>query len=159
MLDKNTKAPEFILPDQEGKMVSLRDFLGQKVLLYFYPKDDTPGCTKEACSFRDFRSELEARGVRVVGVSKDSVKSHSKFASKYKLPFTLLSDESTLVIQKYEAWGKKKFMGREYNGVLRISYLIDEKGNIIKTYPQVSPENHAEEVLRDLENNSQNSDN
>jgi peroxiredoxin Q/BCP len=151
MLKENTIAPEFKLLNQDGKEICLGDFKGEKVLLYFYPKDDTPGCTKEACGFRDFRLELEAKGLKVVGISKDSVKSHKKFVEKYSLPFTLLSDESTETIKKYKAWGKKKMMGREYEGTLRISYLIDEKGKILKAYEKVDTEKHAGEVLKDLQ--------
>jgi peroxiredoxin Q/BCP len=147
MLKIHDKAPEFSLPNQDGKMVNLKDFLGKKVLLYFYPKDSTPGCTAEACGFRDLRYELQEKGVEVVGVSKDSVKSHKKFAEKYELPFTLLSDESTEMIKSYEAWGKKKFMGREYEGILRVSYLIDEKGKIEKVWPDVETKTHAQDVL------------
>lgn len=152
MLKENTIAPDFKLLNQDGKEISLSDFKGEKILLYFYPKDDTPGCTKEACNFRDFRLELEAKGLKVIGISKDSVKSHKKFVEKYGLPFTLLSDESTETIKKYKAWGKKKMMGKEYEGTLRISYLIDEKGKILKAYEKVDTEKHASEVLSDLQN-------
>jgi peroxiredoxin Q/BCP len=152
MLKINDKAPEFSLLNQDNEMVNLKDFLGQKVLIYFYPKDDTSGCTKEACGFRDFRLELEAKGLKVVGVSKDSVKSHKKFVEKYSLSFTLLSDESTETIKKYKAWGKKRMMGREYEGILRISYLINEEGKILKAYEKVDTEKHAAEVLNDLQN-------
>lgn len=150
MLSVGDKAIDFELLDQDGKLRSLKEFKGQKVLLYFYPKDDTPGCTAEACGFRDLRYELAEKGVVVIGISKDSVKSHKKFAEKYDLPFILLSDESTEVIKSYKAWGKKKFMGREFEGILRISYLIDEKGKIEKVYGKVDTKAHAQEVLADL---------
>lgn len=150
MLKVKDKAPDFKLEDQEGNARTLKEFKGQKVLLYFYPKDDTPGCTAEACGFRDLRYELKDKGVQVIGVSKDGVKSHKNFAEKYKLPFILLSDESTETIKAYEAWGKKKFMGREFEGILRISYLIDEKGKVEKVYGKVDTKKHAKEVLGDL---------
>jgi peroxiredoxin Q/BCP len=150
MLKINDKAVEFSLQDQDGNLVNLKDFLGKKILLYFYPKDDTPGCTKEACGFRDLNQELKDLGLIVLGISKDSVKSHKKFAEKYNLNFPILSDESAEIIKKYEVWGKKKFMGREYEGTLRISYLIDEKGKIEKVYDEVDTKEHAAEVLEYL---------
>lgn len=150
MLNVGDTAPEFELPDQEGVVRNLQEFKGKKVLVYFYPKDDTPGCTAEACGFRDLRHELADKGIVVIGISKDSVKSHKKFVEKYKLPFILLSDESTEVIKAYQAWGKKKFMGREYEGTLRISYIIDEKGKIEKVYGTVDTKKHAQEVLSDV---------
>lgn len=150
MLKINDKAPEFSLQDSEGDIVNLKDFLGKKILLYFYPKDDTPGCTKEACGFRDLNGELQDLGLVVLGISKDSVKSHKKFKDKYNLNFPILSDESTETIKKYKAFGKKKFMGREYEGTLRISYLIDEKGKIEKVYDEVNTKEHAAEVLEYL---------
>jgi peroxiredoxin Q/BCP len=150
MLSLKQKAPDFSLQNQDSQEVSLKDFLGQKVLVYFYPKDDTPGCTAEACGFRDLRYELADKGVVVIGISKDSVKSHKKFAEKYKLPFTLLSDESLETIKAYKAWGGKKFMGRTFDGVLRISYLIDEKGLIEKVYGTVNAKSHAKEVLEEV---------
>ena len=145
-----TKAPSFTLPDQDGKMHSLKDCLGKKVLIYFYPKDDTPGCTTEACSFRDGYKELQKAGLEVFGISKDSVKSHKKFAEKFKLPFPILSDEDTKVCQAYGVWGLKKFMGREYMGINRVSFLIDEKGNIAKIYETVKPAEHVGEVKMDV---------
>ncbi len=150
MLKIGTKAPTFSLPDQEGKMHSLEDYLGKKVLLYFYPKDDTPGCTTEACNFRDGYKEFEKMGLVIVGVSKDSVTSHKKFAEKFDLPFPLLSDEIGEVVEKYDSWGKKKFMGREYMGIIRNSFLIDEEGKIAKIYESVKPAEHAEEVKSDV---------
>jgi peroxiredoxin Q/BCP len=147
MLKINDKAPDFELKDQDSNTVKLSDFLGSKILLYFYPKDDTPGCTKEACSFRDLNQELKDLKVIVLGMSKDSVKSHKKFAEKYNLNFPIMSDESTEIIKNYEAWGKKKMMGREYEGILRISYLINEQGLIEKVYGEVDTNEHAAEVL------------
>lgn len=149
MLQPGTKAPAFSLPDQDGKIHSLSDYAGKKVLLYFYPKDDTPGCTTEACEFRDGYEEFQKMGLVVLGVSKDSIKSHKKFAEKFSLPFPLLSDESGEVIRAYGSWGKKKFMGREYEGIFRNSFLIDEKGTIAKVYESVKPKEHAEEVKVD----------
>lgn len=149
LLNIGEKAPEFKLLNQDGEWVSLKDFKGKKVLVYFYPKDDTPGCTTEACGFRDFRYELQDKGVEVIGISKDSVKSHKKFQEKYKLNFTLLSDEELEVIKKYGAWSEKSMYGKKYMGVSRISYLIDEKGKIEKVYGKVAPKDHPEEVLAD----------
>lgn len=150
MLHTGQKAPDFALPDQDGKIHSLKDYRGKKVLLYFYPKDDTPGCTTEACSFRDNYEALQDAGLIVLGVSKDSVKSHKKFAEKFHLPFPLLSDEHGEVVEAYHSWGKKKFMGREYMGIIRNSFLIDEKGNIAKVYEEVKPKEHVGEVQRDI---------
>lgn len=146
----NDKAPEFNMPDQEGKLHRLTDYKGKYVLLYFYPKDDTPGCTKEACTIRDSFEGFGKMKTIVLGVSADSVASHKKFAEKYKLPFPLLSDESKEIMKAYGAYGKKKFMGREYNGVFRISFLINPKGLIEKIYEKVKPPEHADEVLTDL---------
>lgn len=150
MLNISDKAKKFLLPDQDGKIHSLTDYLGRWIVLYFYPKDDTPGCTKEACNFRDSYHELTKMGIVVLGVSKDSVKSHKKFAEKYNLNFPLLSDEGREVITSYGAWGLKKFMGREYEGIIRMTYLIDTKGKIAKVYPKVNPLTHAGEILNDL---------
>lgn len=145
-----TNSPEFKLPDQDGKMHTLSDYKGKWVLLYFYPKDDTTGCTKEACGIRDGMPNFKKLKISVLGVSTDSVKSHKKFADKYKLPFTLLADEDKEVVKKYGVWGKKKFMGREYMGTYRTSFIIDPRGKITKIYENVVPATHAEEVLRDL---------
>ena len=145
-----TKAYDFTLQDQDGVTRSLHDYLGSSVVLYFYPKDDTPGCTKEACNFRDSFHEIESNGAVVIGISKDSVSSHKKFATKYDLKFPLLSDPDHNVIEKYSAWGEKKFMARLFLGILRMTYLIDPAGNIVKTYPKVNPTLHANEILSDL---------
>ena len=150
MLPPHSSAPDFSLPDQEGNMRSLRDQQGTWLLLYFYPKDDTPGCTKEACGFRDQYAELRKRGVIVFGVSKDSVESHKKFSGKFSLTFPILSDPDKTVIQAYGAWGPKQFMGRKYDGILRVSYLINPEGKIAKVYEKVNPEEHPSQVLRDL---------
>ncbi len=144
------KAPGFSLPDQAGEMHSLSEYVGSWVLVYFYPKDDTEGCTKEACAIGDNFPAFKKLKAKVLGISIDSVKSHDKFAKKYKLPFTLLSDEDKKVVNKYGVWGLKKFMGREYMGTKRMSFLIDPKGDILKVYEKVNPVTHAEEVLEDL---------
>ena len=145
------KAPSFSLADQDGKIHSLQDYKGKWVVLYFYPKDDTPGCTKEACNFRDGIQKFTDHNIQILGMSKDSVKSHKKFAEKFHLNFPLLSDESKETIQAYGAWGKKKFMGREYDGILRNTYLINPEGEIVKEYLNVKPEQHADEILKDME--------
>lgn len=145
------KAKEFELFDQDGIKRKLSDYVGKWVLLYFYPKDDTPGCTIEACSLRDNFHQIEKYGVQILGVSKDSVKSHKKFAEKYHLNFPILSDESKEMIKGYEAWGVKKFMGREFEGIKRKSFLINEKREIVKVYENVNPTKHAGEILADLE--------
>jgi peroxiredoxin Q/BCP len=145
------KAPDFSLPDQNGDLHRLMDFRGQFVVLYFYPKDDTPGCTVEACSFRDSQEKFREKGIVVLGVSKDTVASHKKFAQKHNLRFTIFSDVEKKVIKQYKAWGQKKFLGRTYDGTLRKTYLIDKEGNIIKVYEKVSPLTHAAEILQDIE--------
>jgi thioredoxin-dependent peroxiredoxin len=147
MLKEGTTAPAFKTTDANGDIVSLKDLRGQKVALYFYPKDDTPGCTKEACSFRDAFAKFKKRGIAVFGVSPDSEASHKKFETKYKLPFTLLADTDRSIAESYGVWGEKKFMGRKYMGVLRTTFLIDEKGKIKKVFEKVKPEDHASEVL------------
>ena len=144
------QAPEFSLPDQEGKIHALNTYHGKWVLLYFYPKDDTPGCTKQACAIRDDFPAFKKSGLVVFGISADSVKSHGKFAEKYDLPFTLLSDEEKKTIHSYGVWAEKKFMGRTYMGILRTSFLIDPEGNIATVYEKVKPDVHAEMVLSDL---------
>lgn len=149
MLHIGDTAPIFSLPDQDGVLHTLSQYQGKKVLLYFYPKDDTPGCTTEACNFRDGYEEFQKMGLVILGVSKDSTKSHKKFAEKFSLPFPLLSDETGGVIKQYGSWGKKKFMGREYEGILRNSFLIDEKGKIAKVYESVKTATHANDVRTD----------
>jgi len=139
MLKTGDKAPAFSLPDQDDKTQSLADYAGQWVLLYFYPKDDTPGCTKEACAIRDSFPKFGKLKAKVLGVSADSVAKHKKFVDKYQLPFTLLSDESKDMIKAYGAWGEKKFMGRTYDGIFRTSYLIKPDGTIAKVYEKVKP--------------------
>lgn len=141
-------APDFILLDEDGKNRKLAEYKGKWVLLYFYPKDDTPGCVKEACGIRDRLPSFKESGLTVIGVSVDSVESHKKFKEKYKLPFTLLSDQEKKVVSAYGVWGKKKFMGKEYFGTRRTSFLIDPQGRIRKIYENVNPETHAEEVLK-----------
>ncbi|TSC83042.1 MAG: peroxiredoxin Q/BCP [Parcubacteria group bacterium Gr01-1014_19] len=141
---------EFELPDQNGKIHKLSDYNGQWVLVYFYPKDDTPGCVKEACAIRDNFPEFQKLGIQVFGISSDSEKSHFKFVEKYTLPFTLLSDEKRITIKRWGAWAEKRFMGRSYMGTLRMSFLIDPTGKVAKKYDRVKPEVHAEEVLADL---------
>jgi peroxiredoxin Q/BCP len=143
-------APAIELPDQDGKTRSLADHRGRWVLVYFYPRDDTPGCTVEACGIRDAFARYRELGIEVLGISADSVKSHRKFADKHRLGFTLLSDEDKGVIRRYGSWGKKKFMGREFDGILRQSFLVDPQGKIAKVYAKVRPEEHAEEVLADV---------
>ena len=144
-------APDFSLPDQDGQIVSLASLKGERVVLYFYPKDDTPGCTKEACNFRDNWSALSAAGVRVFGVSKDDAGSHGKFIRKYELPFTLLTDaEPCPVATAYESYGLKKFMGREYMGMMRHTFVIDPDGKLERIYTKVKAETMADQILTDL---------
>lgn len=144
------QAPDFSLPDQDRNIHTLKQYAGKWVVVYFYPKDKTPGCTKEACSFRDGRDYLNANGAIVLGISKDSVASHKKFAKAHNLNFTLLSDESIDTIKAYGAWGKKKFMGKEYMGIKRNTYLINPRGEIVKKYEGVNPLTHVSELLKDL---------
>ena len=146
----HTRAPDFALPDQDGKEHALSDYRGKWVLLYFYPKDDTPGCTIEACALRDQFKDFTSIGAVVLGVSTDSVASHKKFANTYELPFTLLADEYKEVVGRYGVFGEKKFMGKTYMGTARTSFLIDPEGNIAKVYERVKPEAHAAEVAADL---------
>ena len=144
------KAPQFSLPDQNNIPHSLSQYLGQWVVLYFYPKDDTTGCTKEACTLQASLLALQSKNVVVLGVSKDSVVSHKKFAEKNHLSFPLLSDEKKVAITAYHVWGVKKYMGREYEGILRQTFLINPQGEIVKEYKNVNPTIHAEEILKDL---------
>ena len=144
-------APAVSLKDQDGKPHRLSDDKGFWVLLYFYPKDDTPGCTKEACGIRDNFLKFNSNKVKVFGVSADSVESHRKFAEKFKLPFPLLADDQKQVVNAYGVWGEKQFMGKSYQGISRTSFLIDPQGKIAKIYEKVKPEEHAQEVLNDVE--------
>ncbi len=145
-------APDFTLPDQDGKPVSLSGLKGQRVVIYFYPKDDTPGCTKEACNFRDQWSAFEQHGIKVLGISKDGATSHSKFIAKYSLPFTLLTDEEPCpVAASYESYGLKKFMGREYMGMMRHTFVVDAEGKLERVYTKVKAETMADDILKDLE--------
>ena len=147
MLEVGMKAPDFTLLDKRGNSVSLSDFLGKKVVLYFYPKDSTPGCTRQACAFAQNHSNFEDKNVVVIGVSKDSVASHLKFAEKYELPFVLLSDPELVAIQAYGVWQEKKLYGKVSMGVVRSTYLIDEDGMIEKVMPKVKPDTNAAEIL------------
>jgi peroxiredoxin Q/BCP len=146
-LQEGVKAPDFTLNDENKTPHSLIDYRENFVLLYFYPKDDTPGCTTEACNFRDDYSEYQEAGVVILGVSPDSSDSHDKFVNKFNLPFTLLADPEHKVADLYEVWGRKKFMGREYDGIFRTTFLIDPDGVIIKTFENVKPSRHSKEVL------------
>ncbi|MCH7826962.1 MAG: thioredoxin-dependent thiol peroxidase [Bacteroidetes bacterium] len=150
MLEEGKKAPQFTLKDQSGKSVSLKDFLGKQVVLYFYPKDDTPGCTKEACNFRDDFKKIINENAVILGVSADSEVRHKKFAEKYKLPFALLSDENKKVLEKYGVWQEKSMYGRKYMGIVRSTFIIDEKGKLKKIFPKVKVTNHNNEVLEAL---------
>lgn len=150
MISEGTQAPDFTLSDQDGRSITLSDELGSYVLLYFYPKDDTPGCTKQACGIRDAEPDFKSVGIKAFGISADSVASHKKFAEKYELSFPLLADEDRSVITAYGVWGKKKFMGREYEGILRTSFLIAPNGTVAKVYENVKPAEHAGEVLADV---------
>ncbi len=154
MPEVGAAAPAFSLPDQDGRVVSLADFAGKWVVVYFYPKDDTPGCTKEACSFRDSHEALQAKGAVVLGVSADSSASHRKFADKYGLPFPLLADTEHEVARAYGAWGTKRMYGKEYEGMIRSTVVIDPAGKVAKTWPKVKPEGHGAEVLAWLESNA-----
>jgi len=149
-LNVGDMAPLFELPDQNGRVCKLADYRGGKVLIYFYPKDDTPGCTTEACQLRDNFPKFEGTKVTVLGISTDSVESHKKFSQKYKLPFTLLADVNKEVVKNYDVYKPKKFLGREFLGTARTSFLVDEGGRIIKIYENVKPATHAEEVLGEL---------
>ena len=144
------KAPSFTAATSGGGKISLADYLGQNVVLYFYPRDDTPGCTKEACAFRDQFADFKKKGAVVLGVSTDPVKSHDKFVAKFSLPFTLLADEDKQIVEAYGVWGEKSFMGRKYTGTNRVTFLIGPDGNIKKIWPQVKPEEHVAEVLAAL---------
>lgn len=150
MIEAGKKAPEFTLMDQQGKQISLSDFLGKKVVLYFYPKDNTPGCTRQACAFAGAYEQFVQKDIAVIGISKDSVTSHVKFAEKYHLPFTLLSDPDLEVIKAYGVWQEKKLYGKLGFGVMRTTYIIDEQGMITHVMPKVKPDTNASEILEIL---------
>jgi len=150
LLDVGEKAPAFRTMDQDGEKISLEDFRGRKVVLYFYPKDDTPGCTKEACAFRDEFAAFRRRKVEVLGVSVDDENSHEKFARKFSLLFRLLADPDRKIVNAYGVWGEKSMYGRKYMGTHRVTYLIDEKGKIAAVWPKVKPQTHAAEILEAL---------
>ena len=150
MLEKGTKAPDFTLSDKDGNMVSLSDFAGRKAVLYFYPKDNTPGCTKQACAFAANFEKFKELDVAVIGISKDSAASHQKFADKYSLPFVLLSDPELSAIQGYDVWKEKKLYGKVSMGVVRTTYIIDENGVIEYVMPKVKPDTNAAEILEYL---------
>lgn len=147
MLDATSKAPAFTLPTDDGSSVSLTDFAGRKVVLYFYPKDDTSGCTTQACEFRDNWRAVQQAGAVVLGVSPDGVASHQKFRDKFDLPFPLLADEDHVVAERYGVWGEKSMYGRKYMGILRTTFIIDEEGRIAHVFEKVKPQGHAAEVL------------
>lgn len=151
MLEVGMKAPQFTLPDKNGKTVSLSDYLGKKVVLYFYPKDNTPGCTRQACAFALKNNEIENKNAVVIGVSKDSVNSHLNFAAKYDLPFVLLSDAELSAIKAYGVWQEKKLYGKASMGVVRTTFLIDEQGNVQAIFPKAKPDTNADEILALLE--------
>lgn len=150
MLESGMKAPDFTLNDKDGSAVSLSDFLGKKVVIYFYPKDNTPGCTRQACAFANLYDEFRQRNVEIIGISKDSQASHQKFAEKHGLPFILLSDPELEVIKAYGVWQEKKLYGKVSMGVVRTTFIIDEKGNIIEVMPKVKPDTNAAEILEKL---------
>ncbi len=147
MLEKGTKAPEFSLPDENGEIRSLADYKGKKLILYFYPKDNTPGCTKQACGFAELYPQFNKKGVEVIGISKDSVASHKKFKDKYSLPFTILSDTELETIKAYDVWKEKKLYGKTSMGIVRTTYLIDEQGIIIEAMDKVKAANNPEEMM------------
>ncbi|MBR5516199.1 MAG: thioredoxin-dependent thiol peroxidase [Clostridia bacterium] len=150
MLEVGNKAPEFTLTDKDGNSVSLKDFIGKKIVLYFYPRDNTPGCTKQACAFAAAYDDFKAKNVQVIGISKDSVASHVKFAEKYDLPFILISDPDRVAIEAYGVWQEKKMCGKVSMGVVRTTFIIDEEGNIEKIMPKVKPDTNAAEILEYL---------
>ena len=150
MLSSGSPAPAFSLPSDEGTTVALKDLKGRKVVLYFYPKDDTSGCTIEACEFRDSWAAVRRAGAVVLGVSPDGIASHQKFKRKYELPFTLLADEDHAVAEAYGVWGEKSMYGRKYHGILRTTFILDERGRVARVFNKVRPEGHAAEVLAAL---------
>lgn len=147
MLKEGSKAIDFTLMKQEGKEVSLHDFIGKKVILYFYPKDNTPGCTKQACAFASAYEQFKREDIVVIGISKDSIASHQKFAQKYDLPFLLLADQDLQVIQAYDVWKEKKLYGKSFMGVIRATYIIDEQGIICKVFEKANPTTNAQDIL------------
>lgn len=147
-IKEGLKAPDFLLPDADGNKVSLKQFSGKKIVIYFYPKDMTSGCTKEACDFRDSFPEFEKINAVIIGISKDSVKSHTKFKEKYNLPFILLSDENGEVCQKYGVWKEKSMYGKKYMGIERTTFVLDENRKILKIFPKVKVDGHVDEVLK-----------
>jgi peroxiredoxin Q/BCP len=149
-IKEGQKAPEFSAKNQEGKTIKLADFKGKKIILYFYPKDDTPGCTAEACNLRDNYASLLRYGFEVIGVSPDSEKSHVRFRTKYSLPFHLIADEEKTILKQYGAWGTKSMYGKSYEGVLRTTYVIDEEGTVIKVITKVDTKDHARQILDEL---------
>lgn len=150
VLSAGNQAPEFELMDNEGKLHKLSDYQGQTIVVYFYPKDDTPGCTKEACSFRDAYADFREAGIEVIGISPDNEKSHSKFIQKYELPFVLLSDPDHQVCEAFGVWGLKKYMGREYEGVYRTTFVIGPDGVVKRVFENVKPADHSHEVLAEV---------
>ena len=152
MIKENTKAPIFKLPSTNKKEYSLKDSIGNYVIIYFYPKDDTPGCTIETNDFNKLLPKFKKLNCEILGISKDNLKSHDKFRNKYKIKFDLLADEELKVLKKYKVWGKKKFMGREFMGIIRSTYLIDKEGKILKVWDNVKVKDHANEVLKTLQN-------
>ncbi|MFM2386922.1 MAG: hypothetical protein RL660_1679 [Bacteroidota bacterium] len=144
---KNKKAPAFKSVDQNGNEIQLKDFLGKKVALYFYPKDDTPGCTAQACNLRDNYAKLKRKGIVILGVSVDDTKKHTKFITKYDLPFTLIADTEKTIVEKYGVWGEKKFMGRTYMGTSRVTFLINELGKVVDVIDKVETEDHASQII------------
>ena len=153
MIPEGTEAPDFSLPDANGKTVKLSDFAGKTVVLYFYPKDETPGCTVEACGFRDTQAEYNKRGAVILGISPDSQESHAKFAAKHKLPFTLLADAGAKVATDYGVWGEQNFMGKKFMGVARTTFIVAPDGEVEKIFRNVKPEGHNSEVLKWLDGN------
>lgn len=153
ILKKGDKAPEFSSTDQNGEVITLNDYNGKKVILFFYPKDMTPGCTTQSCNLRDNYTQLLERGIDVIGVSMDNEKKHLKFADKYNLPFKLLADTDKKIISEYGVWGLKKFMGREYEGINRTTFLIDENGKIEEVFEKVITKSHTEQIIEVIENN------
>jgi peroxiredoxin Q/BCP len=150
-LNVGDKAPAIVAMDQNGNLISLDDFKGNKVILYFYPKDDTPGCTAEACNLRDNYDSLLAKGFKIIGVSADSVKSHQKFTGKYNLPFPLIPDTDRKIINDYGVWGRKKFLGKEYDGIYRTTFIISKDGVIMKIFDKVDTKQHTDQILAEIE--------